>query len=402
VRATATIGKVKELERGVELYIKVGKLIDRSVILNLLKAVPTSDLEGLKSICVRTVPHRPTRKRERRWGRIHGQHAGHGDDGTSRVWIYLWGITQSVLGEFGYGHSNLYDSFVEKLATVLYHEVGHHVHSKTAEYKVLDAQLKSLTAKLQRMKKKQIAPSQFPPLNPKMDQYWNIKRQCDALSDEFERLADEYAQNALSKATEMALLNAHPRDIRFFNIIRDKWIESWFKDYYKMKQRGRIQYIGWPTMLGIFDHLRKCKLGGGVKYNLREMFIKIYGRYPEKNELGRFKRFALKYVKPLWYVSERGRKYAYFTEAQMKELKRRFYGRRLRGLPVPRIPRFLEEPSGGFRQLKLDSWLARVTSEPGCVRRIRFQHASMSENCCWKGERGCQVEVGLVAKEGRG
>lgn len=298
--------------------IKVGRLMDRSVILNLLRATQSSDLEGLKSICVRTVPDRSTRKRERRWGGIRGQQAGHGDEGTSRVWIYLWGITQSVLKEFGYGHSNLYDSFIEKLAAVLYHEVGHHVHSKTAEYKALHAQLKSLTAKLRSVKKKQIAPAQFPPLNPQMDECWNIKSQCDALRDEVERFADQYAENVLSKARETGLLNAHPTDICFFKIIRDKYIESWFKYYYEMKQRGKRQCIGWPTILGVFDHLRKCKLGRGVKYNLREMFKGIYGNIPERNELRRFKRIALTHLKPFWYVSKGGRKYAYFTEAQMR------------------------------------------------------------------------------------
>ena len=33
------------------LYIKVGKLMSRSLILKLLEAVPPQDLEGLKSIC---------------------------------------------------------------------------------------------------------------------------------------------------------------------------------------------------------------------------------------------------------------------------------------------------------------------------------------------------------------
>ena len=38
----------------------------RSVIDKLLQAVPAEDLVGLKSICVRTVPH----KKEKKWDRI--------------------------------------------------------------------------------------------------------------------------------------------------------------------------------------------------------------------------------------------------------------------------------------------------------------------------------------------
>lgn len=50
-----------------KLYIKVGKLMNRSLILKLLEAVPPQDLERLKSICVRTVPTKYIKKKIRNW-----------------------------------------------------------------------------------------------------------------------------------------------------------------------------------------------------------------------------------------------------------------------------------------------------------------------------------------------
>jgi hypothetical protein len=354
VRAITAVEESEKAGKRSSMYIKVGKLMDKSVILNLLKAVPTSDLEGLKSICARTVPHRATKKRERRWGGICGQHAGYCDEGTSIVWIYLWGITQAVFKEFTYGHSNLYDLFIERLAGTLYHEIGHHVHSKTKEYKVLEAQMTKLKVKLRRPKTKTITLLDGEKIHVYTDEYEEIKRKYNCLKDKVEDFAEKYAEATMEKAREMNLLEGPPpKDIRFFKIMRDKFIVSWLRHRTEMQREGHERWIGWPVILGVFDHLRKCKLGPHVKYNLREMFVEIYGNQPEGNKQRLFKMIAFAHLKPFWHVSKRGRKYAYFTKAQMNNLKRR-----LRGLPG--------EPSWTFRQLQLDSWLAEtsVISEP--------------------------------------
>ena len=119
----------------------------------------------------------------------------------------------------------------------------------------------------------------------------------------------------------MNLLEApQPTDILFFKKKRDRHIKKIFKYRYKDRREGRRP--DWSSILAVFDHLRKCRLGNRVKYNLREVFVKIYERTPDRNELRRFKRFVLKHVEPFWYVSKTGMKYAYFNEAHMSEVRR--------------------------------------------------------------------------------
>jgi hypothetical protein len=45
----------------------------RARIKKILLAVPTEDLSGLKSICIRTVVHKNKKKRYKRWGGCLGQ-----------------------------------------------------------------------------------------------------------------------------------------------------------------------------------------------------------------------------------------------------------------------------------------------------------------------------------------
>jgi len=295
--------------------------MSRTVITKLLQAVPPQDLKGLKSICIRTVPHKATKKRCRRWGGLHGQFNGHGDEGTGRVWVYLWSITKRVFREFRYGNSNLYDSFMERFAATLYHEIGHHVHSKTEEFKRLEAKMKRLNAKMRRIKKTTTITCNGEKFIVFTNEYQNLRNEKAIIEEEIEKPAKEYAERMLAKAREMSLLQPpHPTGIRFFNIMRDRMISDWMTRYEENKREK--ERVAWAGMHALFDHLRKCKLGNGVKYNLREIFVKIYADYPEKNELRRFKRFVLKHVKPFYYVSRSGRKYGYFTEAQMNELRR--------------------------------------------------------------------------------
>ena len=310
------------------VYIKVGRLISKNVVTKLLRAVPLGDLEGLKSICVRTVPHKATKKSYRRWGGLHGEHDGHADEGTSRIWIFLWGITTSVLKHFCYGNSNLYDSFIETFALTLYHEIGHHVHSKTEDYKKIHRQLEIYNKKMGRTRKTTIILVSGRSYHVYTDEYMALKRKRSDLKEEIEKVAEEYSKEVLSTAKHMKLLDdPSPTDLRFFNMMRDRMISDRMTRYEEKKREGKLGEIAWGSMLALFDHLRKCKLGNGVKYNLREIFVEIYGcRHPIRNDLRRFKRFALKHVKPFWYVSKRGRKYAYFTEAQMNKLKRRKLG----------------------------------------------------------------------------
>lgn len=288
------------------MYIKVGKLMSRSLILKLLEAVPPQDLEGVKSICVRTVPPKSVKKKIRRWGGLMGQQLSHEDKGTSGIRLFLHGITNYVFKQFTYGNSNLYDSFIEFFASVLYHEVGHHVHSKGDEYHILTAQHKKNKEKLRKAKK---------------EDYLKVQTELDSIEGKIEAYANEYEKKTISTSRSMNLLEApQPKDIPFFKIMRDRHINETFQCLDEARRAGRNP--GWSRILPVFDHLRKCRLGNGVKYNLREVFVKIYERTPDRNELRRFKRFVLKHVEPFWYVSKTGMKYAYFNEAHMSEVRR--------------------------------------------------------------------------------
>jgi len=175
--------------------------MSRNVVKKLLRAVPSEDLKGLKSICVRTVPHKATKKQNKRWGGIYGQHH------ESKVWIYLWSITYNTLKKCSYRHSNLYDYFIQNFAKTLYHEIGHHVHSKTEEYKAVDARLEKMRAKMRRMKLK-TKPMALPNgdvVHVYTDEYLKIKKECDCLKDKIEEFAEKYAELTLQKARQMNL-----------------------------------------------------------------------------------------------------------------------------------------------------------------------------------------------------
>ncbi len=288
------------------LYIKVGKLMSRSLILKLLEAVPPQELEGLKSICVRTVPSKSVKKKHRRWWGLMGQQFSHDDKGTSGIRLFLHGITNYVLNRFKYGNNNIYDSFIEFFASVLYHEVGHHVHSQGNEYHILIAQYKKNKEKLRKAKK---------------EDYVKIQTELDSIEGKIEDFADEYEKKMISISKGMNLLEVPiPNDIMFFEIMRERHINKIFRHLDKDRRAGRKP--SWTNTLAVFDHLRKCRLGNGVKYNLREVFVKIYERTPDRNELRRFKRFVLKHVEPFCYVSRTGMKYAYFNEGHMGEVRK--------------------------------------------------------------------------------
>jgi hypothetical protein len=90
-------------------------------------------------------------------------------------------------------------------------------------------------------------------------------------------------------------------------------------------EKRNPEFLGcWGKITGIFDHLRKVKLGKNAKYNLNEAFTQIFGVPIEKKNAAQFRSEVLKIVTPIYYVSKRNRRYAYFTHAQVNRLKRHF------------------------------------------------------------------------------
>ena len=310
------------------VYIKVGNLIERTIIKKLLSAVPPRDLEGLISICIRTVVHKFQKKKYPRWGGALGQFNGRANKETGRIWLYLWGIQSKTFKDFHYANSNLYINFIKNLASTLYHEIGHLKHSKTKEYKKQKEKLGKLTDKRRLLLRKIDPTIKFNPYEniiyiyrktptPLDIEYKKAVSQIDKIGELIEGYANNYSKTIMEKAEKLNLFERPaPNEIRFFSIIRQKHLDYWFKQRELMRTDKKSG--GWGHMLAVFDHIRKCKID--AKYNLRELFNEIYDNaYPYKNRLRRFKRFILKHVTPIWYISKTGRKYAYFNDKHLEK-----------------------------------------------------------------------------------
>jgi hypothetical protein len=221
-------------------------------------------------------------------------------------------MSQSVINEFNYTNSNAFSSFMEKLADTAYHEIGHHVHSKTEEYLKLDGERSRLLAKLRCMK-------------GTPDENAAARVRCRILNIEYkvEDYARAYAADLLPKATALQLLNATPENMLFFKIQFDRFRHECMEIY--EKNRHDKDFIGmWSQITGIFDYIRKRKISDEELYNVRETFELIFDASPEKRLVTKFKAAALKQVNPLFYTSKTNRKFAYFTQAHVEQLKNHF------------------------------------------------------------------------------
>jgi hypothetical protein len=314
------------------MYLKVGKLLKRRVLVNLLKVIPPEDLEELKSVCLKTVPPKRYRELDRCWGSVLGVHFGTAKGGNSRVQLFLWALAQSAIKEFNYTNSNAFKIFMEKLASTLYHEVGHHVHSKTLEYAQLEEERNRIVKLLRSFAKKNIAREDEAAVTQTRDRLFKI-------DDTFENFAQTYAETLLRKATELHLLSVKPDDALFFKIQFDRFVHGCMELY--EKNRHDREAIGmWSKITGVFDYLRKRKLGKKELYNVTEAFMMIFDVPPEKKLVAKFKTEALKHVKPLFYLSRAQRKFAYFTPAHINKLKKHFA---IAGSPKLVYPKIIEE-----------------------------------------------------------
>jgi len=297
------------------MYLKVGKLLKRRVLVNLLKVIPPEDLEELKSVCLKTIPPKRYRELDRYWGNMLGVHFGTAKEGNSRVQLFLWALAQSAIKEFNYTNSNAFKIFIEKLASTVYHEVGHHVHSKTLEYAQLAEERNRIGKLLRSFARKNVA-REDEAVTQARDRLFKI-------DDTVEKFAQVYAGTMLRKATELHLLSVKPNDALFFKIQFDRFVHECMELY--EKNRHNREFIGmWSKITGVFDYFRKRKLGKKELYNVTEAFTMIFDIPPEKKLVAKFKTEALKHVKPLFYLSRAQRKFAYFTPAHINKLKKHF------------------------------------------------------------------------------
>jgi hypothetical protein len=240
----------------------------------------------------------------RRWGGLMGHMQGH-KDGGSTIQLIMWGITHSALGKFGRQNSNLYQIFVAETAETLYHEIGHHVYCQSSDYKEFKEQFRVLGAAEKRAK------------TP--EEQRRIGLELCRIEDQFEAFAENYAKKIMQHARKLNLLpKIKPRDVRYFKIQRDRFIYGWLGVFQEAKKGNAMG--GWSKILGIFDHLRKMRLGKRAEYSLYETFISVFGVRPKKDELRRFRKIAVQ-AKPLMYVSPAKRHYPYFSEAKVKRIK---------------------------------------------------------------------------------
>jgi hypothetical protein len=281
------------------MQIRVGKLIKRDVIKRLLSIIPKDDLVGLKSVICKATLLKPKLMSRRDWN-IHGIYAKGGS-----VYIQLWPAKNNAINRFSPHNSSIIDLFVREVAEILYHEIGHHKHSKTNEYKMAVARIKEICDREREKIKQQGC------LNKEI---WELNEKKWELEQFIEKYANDYSEEMMQKAKEARILIGYkPSDVPYFSVFKSMFF-------------GRMlnsQIIRWRSInYALADYIRKCKLK--AQYNWVELYIELTGKVSKTNwdiDKRQFKQFVLEHVEPLYYITKSGRKYAYFTEGDYLKLR---------------------------------------------------------------------------------
>jgi hypothetical protein len=157
-----------------------------------------------------------------------------------------------------------------------------------------------------------------------IEKYWELIKTITQKEKIIEDYAENYANIIYEKAEGLKLLERpDPKEVRFASIMRSKYIESHLKMIPSLIRNSNQDFFGgrWRSVYAVLDHLRKCGLGPQVKYNLREVYMKIFDDIPTKKKLQKFKRLSLKVINPLYYISKTGRKYTYFSDEEFEVLR---------------------------------------------------------------------------------
>ncbi len=273
--------------------IKTGRLMNPKIVEDLLGVIPPEDLRSLNEVEVRLSPGKDEQAKAPWRGSKIQYPAGYYAHSERRIRVHLLSIVSRASGYFGPINNNLYDLMFEEFAKTFYHEAGHHSRNKNGE-------LERFAGELERLKKSD----------------WGLAYRLDR---EAENAADDYRSRMIKLARKSGLLETPPwKDVPFFKLWHDRFV--------KQVLGAPKEHRCWHDFVGVCHYIRKCKIGKGVKYSFPELFYKVPGKYPHgaSRKLARFKRFVLKHVQPRYYISPTGRKYAYFTDADLERVKAEF------------------------------------------------------------------------------
>lgn len=274
------------------MIIETGRLMSKTVITKLLKAVPNCYLKKVKEVIVTPNPDKEFKKENPRWGGVWGTC----NKRKGIIFIYVLSITRHISNELYRGrNSNWYHSAIEKIARTIYYEIG----------------------------------------------ALNFRARAKSRLD--------FEEKMIKKAHKKNLLGVpNLKKIRFLKMRRDICINSCMELLREEREFNRV-------LLPAVEHLRKVKLGLNYKYSISELydarFSGIQGKFGEKtteqlkgvhlpdytkrilwdkeshrlfyNSTACFKRRVLKIVKGGYYISKTGRKYAYFTDKDLGRLRKK-------------------------------------------------------------------------------
>lgn len=278
------------------MEITTGRLISKQVIFDIIKPIPKKYLK-VKNIIVSVVPDKKVKKEHYRWGGLTAQV----DPDKKEIKLYMYAIGEKINDRFRNNNNNWYHTAIKELADNIYWGIATLNVKKELKKKVLLVQL--LTKRLETTGQK---------------------------AGVFDKIPK-------------------PSRIKFLKI----WRDNHFDLNLRFLRSGEVFRTSW---LPYIDHLRKVRLGLRYKYNFPQLlgeFSKDLGKLIQvrlavdklydgfhlnptskdeviwndtkrlyQRNLKIFKEKVIKILKPKYYVSKRGYKYAYFTDKHLIKLKK--------------------------------------------------------------------------------
>lgn len=278
------------------MKIICGNLISPDIIRDMLSYLPKRDLIGLKEIRIML---RPPIKKQRRYGFGDYHYPG------KKIRIFLWSIKQHIV-RYITSDNNYYHAFLEQIAHTLFHEVGHHVDFVYGD-------LKGQSDKEEKLREKKDKIKDYRDKN-----YQILYRQICEISSNIEKFARDYSDDYIKRYNpELPSFKKIP----FIKIYREKYVDLVMDS---LRKSSRFDYHD----MAVIEHLRKCKISKYALYSVTEVCNKLnvsFHRFHSsqktvQNFRQKIKRVCLKVEAPLFYVSKKGRRYAYFTKEQVERL----------------------------------------------------------------------------------
>jgi len=271
-----------------------GNLISSKIIRAMLRFLPTKDLKNLEEIKILLKPS----KKERRSMRRYGQGVYSPDERV--ISLYLWSIRDQVIRHVPV-ENNYYHAFLESIASVLFHEIGHHRH-------FIHGNGMSLSRREDKLLKKS-------DLAIDTKEKTRFSHQAFLLHRQIEDYANAYEKKYISR---YSVVLPSFKDIRFIKIFRESWVDWGMST---LRQNGLFDF----HVMAVIQHLRKCKLSKESLYSVSELCDKWSVLSFDCSNFRRgfrrkIRRVALLLEKPLVYVSKQKRVFYYFTNQQIQRL----------------------------------------------------------------------------------